>query len=546
MVVRNTNVLSHLIRISEQGLALSASVLQAELVFKDQDNGKTLSFSAGISNEQPRRLRYRGTRLIDDRQTVASVYSGEDSTWEVKLYVVSTGKSYGICVNYSDFKVFFPGFVHFVEQTAGSAVHTDMDLETLFYLPLIDKLTLLRTPLGLILVWKLGTEETAVKSQGLSAVSDRAQVLRQQTVQEAAVNKPGGGMLAHTEEEFQVLLQRGRTVCGEQALLTVVQHSFIQEWRLILYFFASGRQFVVRLYDSDLFSLSEDALSTHYGHSRHVVNSAHETLSAWELIVHECQFERTEEEMRFVFDSIVAPVREVLCMQYLTDSLQHTHYAEASIKETLPIDFTGLKSIEEAASISLILRAYSFEKRVWVKETMSLTEAFRVLIREQTLDEQVLLKRRLNYSELRHIAGQLIRVVRLSNRVKHINRQQQHLPQFSELSDSGKLDPFVVNQEWQQRELHSLTSIYEHDRLLYQEAVPPIVAAIFFNEMLDEFIYVVYRPADGSLLRRHLSPQAVRKLVPYCEALLTESLHALLGRRILFAFLDMVQDTISE
>lgn len=544
--VKNSHVLSHLIRVCEQSNSLSLAVLQSELVVKDQDNGKVLSFTPADSLHENKRLRYRGVRLICDASSLASVYLHTNLTWEISLFVMKTGQTFSIKVSEADFKAYFQEFLHFTDQnqSSDSSVYSDMDLETLFYLPFIDKLTLLRTPLGSVLVWNLHNEDGALKkSEGLAAPRSRTRVLRQLTAQESQFEGKRG-ILSYTEQELQVLVQRGKLVCGQEALLTVVRHSYIEEWRLTVHFFASGRQYIVRIYDSDLFNLTEDALNRHYDHPRHVINSAAEAVSAWELILHECRFERNNSEMRFVFDRIAAPMREVLYMQYLTDHAQHTHYAEAFIKETLPENFTGLKSLEEARNIHLILRAYSFEKRVWVKETMRLEEAFMSLMHEQVLEEQIFVRRTVSYSELRRIAGQLLRIVRLSNRVKHINKQKL-LPEFSRISDSGEIDPFISG-EWQRREPHSLSSIYEHDLMLYQEALPPLVALVFFNSMLDEFIYVIYRPSDGAVFRKHLAQKAVRKLVPHCEALMAESLHTLLGRRILFAFFDKVKIAISE
>jgi hypothetical protein len=543
MRVRNTNVLAHLIRVCEQGVALSTAVLQSELLVRDQDNGKVLNFNITDSVKRQRRLRYRGVRVTCNESNLASVYICEDS-WEVSLLVMRTGKTYVVHVNDADFKTHFGEFLHFTEQSQTSSVYSDMDLETLFYLPFIDKLTLLRTLLGEVLVWKpFNEDEAQKKAEGLSGAKSRSRVLRQLTTQEAQLSSKRG-MLTYTEQELQVLLQRGKLVLGQEALLTVVRHSYIEEWRLIVHILGSGRQYVVRIYDSDLFNLTEDALSKHYDHPRHVVNCAAEAVNAWELILHECRFERNEQEMRFVFDRIAAPMREVLYMQYLTDPSQNIHYAEAFIKETLPDNFTGLKSLEEAREINLVLRAYSFEKRVWVKETMRLEEALMQLMKEQVLEEQVLIKRTVSYSELRRIAGQLLRVVKLSNRVKHVNKQKL-LPDFSRISDSGEIDPFISG-EWQHREPHSLSSIYEHDLMLYEEALPPYVAVIFFNSMLDEFIYVMYRPADGAVFRKHLAQKAVRKNVPHCDALLAESLYTLLGRRILYAFFDKVKIAVSD
>jgi hypothetical protein len=56
-------------------------------------------------------------------------------------------------------------------------------------------------------------------------------------------------------------------------------------------------------------------------------------------------------------------------------------YAVVFIKRILLDNFTGLKSLEEAREINLI--AYSFEKRVWVKEAMRLEEAFMQLMKER-------------------------------------------------------------------------------------------------------------------------------------------------------------------
>lgn len=606
--VRNNNLLSHLIRVCEQGNALSAAVLQSEMQVRHQDNGKVLSFNWAHPSLVHKQLRYRGVRLICNESCLASVYLNEmqsggtfptvihsvpsldvqldvkdvqkssvkfvgkgapliteipqfainphakkgvldeqrqigvQKIWEVNLFVMKSGKTFMIQVNDADFKTYFSEFLYFTEKdpTQNSSVYSDMDLETLFYLPFVDKLKLLRTTLGQILVWNLYSEDRVMeKAERLTVNRSRTRVLRQLTAQEAQFDNKLG-ILSYTEQELQVLLQRGKVVCGQEALITVIRHSYIEEWRLVVYFFASGRQYVVRIYDSDLFNLTETALSKHYDNPRHVVNSAAEAVSAWELILHECHFERSDSDMKFMFDRIEAPMREVLYMQYLTDYAQHTHYAEAFIKETLPEGFTALTSLEEASRINLVLRAYSFEKRVWVKETMSLEQAITTLMYEKALDEQVLENRRVSYSELRRIAGKLLRTVRLSNRVKHINKQKL-LPEISRMSESSEIDPFVSG-EWQRREPHSLSSIYEHDLILYQEALPPFVAVIFYNTMLDEFIYVIYRPADGTIYRKHLAKKAVRKHVPHCEALLAESLHVLLGRRILYAFFENLRE----
>jgi hypothetical protein len=80
------------------------------------------------------------------------------------------------------------------------------------------------------------------------------------------------------------------------------------------------------------------------------------------------------------------------------------------------------------------------------------------------LEEQVFVKLTVNYSELRQTAGQLLGVVKLSNHVRHVNKQKL-LSEFSRNADSGEIDPFI-SEEWEHRKPNSLSSIYEHDLML--------------------------------------------------------------------------------
>lgn len=73
------------------------------------------------------------------------------------------------------------------------------------------------------------------------------------------------------------MLQRSKLVSSLLGILTIIKHNYFEEWRLLIHFPSTSRTFACKLYNSDLFNITENALDIRYGEADHIINTAKES-----------------------------------------------------------------------------------------------------------------------------------------------------------------------------------------------------------------------------------------------------------------------------
>lgn len=158
---------------------------------------------------------------------------------------------------------------------------------------MIDKLDLFKTKLGVITAWKIeeqrkGAYNLARNNQVSTGMinaftfSDlentknyiilRSKPTLENFISNALKEAPSSLMESNIQE--RVVLQRSKIVSGQMVLVSVARLFTLEEWRIYLHFFKTSRLFVCKLFDSDMFNLSEDALNKEYQDPDHIVNKA--------------------------------------------------------------------------------------------------------------------------------------------------------------------------------------------------------------------------------------------------------------------------------
>ncbi|CAG9316143.1 unnamed protein product [Blepharisma stoltei] len=555
-VIKDDAKIEKIIRVCEQGEDLAKCMLQTDLKILSTLTGKVLADSS--SKIKGYTGGYKAVKIIGNERYLISLVNNDKQS-RIILYSTKDGKQFDISFTENDIRKNFPNL-----QLDFS---TAIELEKNFFSPLVEKIDLFRTKLGIISAWKieeqrkgnLAVEKTdqspATGTINAFKFSDfentknyiilRAKPTLEAYISSALKEEPTSLMESNLQEH--VVLQRAKNVTGQMALISVTRLYTLEEWRIYLHFFRTSRTFVCKLYDSDMFNLSEDALSKDYQDQEHIVNKATVSNRAWEIILNECSFEPHEHlDLIFHFDNIVAPMREVIYLQHMKQFGQ-LYYFEVFIKSENQYlsNFQTIKSIKEAENLLLTFRAYSFEKRVWVKAGLRLDECLFMLMNEGFLDEGILLSTHIKYSEIQLYAGMLCRIVKMKS--KQHEFRQKILPEMAISEEGSSFELF--EDDHKMKEQHSVSSIYEKDELLYQHlysTVPTIIVSVYFNSLLDEFVLKVYKAKDCSIFRQPFPKKTVYKEVPFSDTFLKQKAHQTLGKRILETFMQRVIGSLAE
>jgi hypothetical protein len=258
----------------------------------------------------------------------------------------------------------------------------------------------------------------------------------------------------------------------------------------------------------------------------------------------------------FQFDNISAPMVEVLYSaiiekNYSAGETSGVLYAEVVVKTTPETvgpfeDFPVLRDLREARTrLVLSIRAYSFSKRIWVKQNLSLDEGVRLLLREHKLDESVLIQPRILFSFAKEMSNLLFKVVKLKAKMRTATKDMS-LPDITAIARSRDetLDPMVGKDDWRNID-ESLTEKEERLHLTIVHAIPVTLGGAFLNVYRDEFVIRVYRPSSGESFKKVVRRKEMRNLITEVDFLLEKGLHQSLGIRIIQLLLPRVLSKIS-
>ena len=522
---------------SEESEEAVKSLVKSFLQVKESLVGKVLC-------EKGFEFKHQAVRKIQLKRFIVSIGYRRD-TWSLFLYSASEGKVLSVDFKDSDLSSFFPK----LQKDECTAV----EFEKTFFNPLVDKLCFYRNHLGLVIVWETQkeTQEPKLSELGhikpfkLSEVKNTkgCSMLKPKTALEnniAQILKQDSKCLMLSKNQEEVVLQRAKLVLGHLCIVTVSKLSFLEEWRIYLHFSKLCRTFVCKFYDSDIFNLSEKALSVEYSDPEHVVNMASEHKKAWEIILNESYFENADSELLFYFDNIKCVMKEVVYSQ----QVEHEYdlvYFEVLFKSPFSQSLSPIRSMQETKNYTLIFKAFYFDKRIWVKKALKLNECILMLIKEGYLEESILVNTCIKYSDLRLYSGLLCRLVKM--KTKHHTISQKLLP---EITEECRTEVFET-QNQQAKRNHSINSIYEKDELLYETVYstsPVTLVSVHHNTLVEEFLVKVYLKEEGTMLRQPFSEKTIFREVAFSESLLQERLYKTLGKRILLKYASKVVENL--
>lgn len=530
---------NRIVKVFEMG-EIVKSILENEVSIKKGYCGKTLSFDIYATQKV-----HSGIRIIDNARYYVSLNVKKNIV--ICLYNVAGSWDVETCFTKQDLKMYFPALV--------PAEDTAVYYERSFFNPLLENFILARGLFGAFSCWKLqqASESAALSSRSICSFQFTAlKSYKQQDIitikplferKISKVLKENPSCLMEAVYQEQIILQRSRLVCGLFALVTVTKMILLEEWRIYLHFFQNSREFVCKLYDSDMFGLEENAFDKHYKENKHVVNKAKAESKLWEIILAECIFEHHYSlDFVFRFDNITAPMRELLYANHIKYS---THlYYEVFIKSAVPFNtkFQAITNIKDAEYVVLTLRTYNFSRKLWEKCSFKLKECILVLLNSGVVDENILLNTYINYAQLKLFAGILCRIVKMSSKENTVPTKLYPLLEFSEAEEDELF-------EERNSSAHSVSSIFEQDILLFQCVFmvrPAIIISVHYNEIADEFAFKVYKPDGGNLYRVPLSKKQVFRKISFSRTLLKEKAYLVLGKKIYAELRDRILKVIRK
>jgi hypothetical protein len=329
--------------------------------------------------------------------------------------------------------------------------------------------------------------------------------------------------------------------------ISVIRHGILEEWRLKVHISKISKTFICKVYDSDLWNITENALKLLYPDDKHIVNTTTQDKKAWEMILNECKIElRSDNEMMFSFDNISIPLKELIYSQHFKKQNELV-YAEVCIKTDSDCmsPYKSLTSICQAREFKLIFRAFLYEKRIWLKTAISVEECILHLLKEGILDESILTSLHLTFLDIQTYTGALCRILKMKSLKS--SKSFQALPTLVEYEEEDSLDIFTHHISPRAYNTDT-SSILEKDELLYSEVhsfYPPISVGVYFNSHLDEFLFKIYKPDIGKLFRQPLSKKSVLRNVPLSEELLKDRHFHSLGIRILSRYISRVLENLA-
>ena len=486
-----------------------------------------------LSNEVFRnKSSFSVVRVMDNIKYVVTIEIGR--TVLISLYSLIASQSIITEFSKHDLAEYFPS-IH-------AETYTAINHEIQFVTPLIQDFQLFRGILGRYAGWKLNIEENAsLNSEHVISTFQFSNVksIKPQNIisSRPLFEKKISALLCETssylmESVYQehIITQKTRLVCGLYTLITVTKLILLEEWRIYIHIFQNSREFVCKLYDTDLFGLEDSAFLSLIDHSED--NSSPNTSIAklWEIIILNGFFEHhTSLDFVFRFDKIVSPMRELLYSNHVKYS-SHLYY-EVYMKSSVTFNdrFTMINSMKEAEYIVLTFRSYSFARKLWVKTSLKLRDCVLILLNRGVLNEDILLNTAIKYSELKHFAGMLCRVVKMNTKENVVPVRLLPELEFSEEEEEDLFDD-------KGSEGHSVSDIFEQDLLLYQSACivkPAVVIGVYFNRISDEFAAKVYKPHNGTVFRVPISKKKIFRVIPFSKTLLTNKAYLSLGEKIL-------------
>lgn len=530
---------NRILKVFEMG-EIVKSILENEICIRKTYCGKVLSYDIYTTQKA-----HSAIRLIEGSRYFVSVVVRKNIV--ISLYNLSGSWDVETCFTRLDLKKYFPS-LDIVEDTA-------IYYERSFFGPLVENFQLARGLFGAFSCWKIAQASESASNSSSSICSFQFTAVKSCKQQDIITIKPlferkianvlkeNPACLMESVYQEQIILQRSRLICGLFALVTITKMILLEEWRIYLHFFQNSREFVCKLYDSDMFGLEENAFDKKYNERKHVVNKAKAESKLWEIILAECKFEHhLSLDFVFRFDNITSPMRELLYSSHIKYS-KHVYY-EVFMKCSIPFNskFSAILNIKDTESIILTLRTYNFMRKLWEKCSLRLKDGILVLMTSGVVNENILLNTCINYSHLKIYAGVLCRIVKMHNKENTVPMKLFPTLEFSEAEEQ---DLF----EEKNSSAHSVSSIFEKDTLLYQcvdRLNPVFIISVHYNEIADEFSFKVYKPEGGDLYRVPLSKKQVFRKIPFSKTLLKEKAYLALGKKIFIELKNKILKVVNE
>ena len=509
------------------------SILQYEISVKKGLNGKTLTFE-----RYKKCLNHSSIRKIGGSQYLITI--SVSSYFQISLYNLSTSWQLITTFSNEDLIQYFPQL--------GTENSSAIYYEETFVQPLLSGFSLFRGIFGTFSAWEIPKNQDTTKNQSKKIQAFQFTEKKNTFLQEIITTKSlferklsrtllsSESFLTETVHQEQVLLQRSRIVCGLYCLVTVTKLMAMEEWRVYLHIFSSSREYMCKIYNSDMFGLKNSAFDKVYDDPSHTVNRASSLNRLWEIILAECSFEHHSSlDFIFRFDTIVTPMRELLYSNHIQNN--GFYYFELYMKCSIPfhLKFSTLTSIKETEYIIFTVRSYNLQRKLWEKSSLRLKEVILELLNAGIVNEGILLNTLINYSDLKFFAGALCRILKMRNKENTV--QVKLLPDL-EFSESDEEDFF---KEDNNDSVHSVSSILEQDTLLYQEIYKddyPIVVSVHYNQISDEFAFKAYKPKIGAIFRVPMSKSQIFRKISFSQTLLREKAYLPLGRKIFTELLE--------
>lgn len=518
-------------RIFELGEVVK-SILQHEISIKSGFCGKVLSFGRFKQS-----ITHTSIRKIDGSQYLITVIVGE--IFQVCLYNLSNSWQLITSFSRADLSYYFPN----LESAEFAAIY----YEETFVQPLLKNFSLCKGMLGSFSAWK--------RQEALEIDSDNSKRIQtfQFTVKESAANQEivttkslferkisktlglPDSFLTETVYQEIILLQRTRVVCGLYAMITLTKLVFLEEWRVYINFFSTSREFVCKIYNSDMFGLRQTAFDNTYPDKNHTVNKSSPSNKLWEILLAECTFEHHPSlDFVFKFDTIITPMRELLYSNHIHNS--NFFYFEVYMKCSTPfhLKFSTITNIKDAEYIIITIRSYNLARKLWEKRSLKLKEVILELLNSGVVTEEILLNTLIAYSDLKFFAGCLCRVLKM--KIKENTVQIKLLPSLY-FSEEEVEDYF----EERNSDVHSISSIFAQDLLLFQivhKSNTTLIIGVHFNEFSEEFAFKVYKPRLGVIFRVPMSKYQIFRKISFSRTLLKEKAYLQLGKKIYSELID--------
>lgn len=539
--ITNSQAIESLVRICDQDISLSKCILESHLLGYKSIFGICLD---SRFTKEGRRSVINDIIHFDGCLHIITI-SCDYKSLEYKIRLYNTSNSRILHLKISHIDTPFRNIAH-------SLQNADSMIQEWIY-KAADLFSIYRGVQGRVLgIKNLFNKSNSKKGEerfSLNNLEKDAEIFRQKTVLEGKISallQERDVKLMDGYAQISIITQRCKCVQGNLMYITVIRHGILEEWRIQVHIPKISKTFLCKVYDSDLWNISENALNILYSDPNHIVNTTTQDKKAWEIILNECRIElRSDNEMMFSFDNISIPLKELIYTQHFK-KLNDLVYTEVSIKSDLNCmsAFLPLTNISQARESKLYIRAFLYEKRIWTKTSMTVEECILMLLKEGLLDESVLTNFLLPYSVLQIYSGALCRILKMKS--LKTSKAFQSLPHLFELEEEDSLEIFQQPLSHRSPDLDA-SLVVEKDELLYSEVYsffPPVIVGVYFNSNLDEFLFKIYKPDTGKMYRQPLAKKSILKEVPLSEEMLNEGHKNALGIRVLSRYITRVLNNL--